>query len=40
LIEDGKVIPVVDRSFPLAAAADAVRYLESGHVSGKVIVTA
>jgi NADPH:quinone reductase-like Zn-dependent oxidoreductase len=40
LIEDGKVVPVVDRTFPLAAAADAVRYLESGHAAGKVVVTA
>ena len=40
LIEDGKVTPVVDRTFALAEAADAVRYLEEGHPAGKVVVSA
>ena len=40
LIEDGKVAPVVDRTFALPDAADAVRYLEEGHPTGKVIITA
>jgi NADPH:quinone reductase-like Zn-dependent oxidoreductase len=39
LIEDGKVTPVLDRSFPLADAAGALRQLERGHPAGKVIVT-
>ena len=39
LIETGKVKPVVDRTFALTAAADAVRYLEKGHAAGKVVVT-
>ena len=39
LIESGKVTPVVDRTYPLAEAADAIRYLEAGHARGKVIVT-
>jgi NADPH:quinone reductase-like Zn-dependent oxidoreductase len=39
LIEEGKVTPVVDRTFSLPEAADAVRYLEKGHASGKVVVT-
>jgi NADPH:quinone reductase-like Zn-dependent oxidoreductase len=39
LIEDGKVTPVVDRTFELPGAADALRYLEQGHPAGKVIVT-
>ena len=38
LIEDGKVTPVVDRTFALPEAADAVRYLEEGHPTGKVVV--
>jgi NADPH:quinone reductase-like Zn-dependent oxidoreductase len=32
----GKLKPVIDRSYPLAQAADAMRYLEAGHVRGKV----
>jgi NADPH:quinone reductase-like Zn-dependent oxidoreductase len=39
LIEDGKVVPVVDRTFTLSAAAEGVRYLEEGHPAGKVVVT-
>ena len=39
LIEAGSVTPVVDRTFALNEAADAVRYLERGHAAGKVVVT-
>jgi NADPH:quinone reductase-like Zn-dependent oxidoreductase len=39
LIEKGKVTPVVDRTFALPDAANAIRYLEKGHPAGKVIVT-
>ena len=39
LIEAGSVTPVVDRTFALNEAADAVRYLERGHSAGKVVVT-
>ena len=39
LIEAGKVIPVIDRRYPLSQVADAVRYLEEGHARGKVIIT-
>jgi NADPH:quinone reductase-like Zn-dependent oxidoreductase len=39
LIEAGKVTPVLDRTYPLNEAAEAIRYLESGHARGKVVVT-
>ncbi len=39
LVEDGNVAPVIDRTYPLADAAEAVRYLEGGHARGKVVVT-
>ena len=39
LVDDGPLTPVVDRTFPLADTADAVRHLESGRVRGKVVVT-
>lgn len=39
LIEAGKVTPVIDRTYPLSDAADALRYLEEGHARGKVVIT-
>jgi NADPH:quinone reductase-like Zn-dependent oxidoreductase len=39
LIEAGKLIPVVDRTYPLSETAAAMRYLEQGHAQGKVVVT-
>src|SRR5215207_754219 len=39
LLETGKVVPVIDRCYPLREVADAIRYLEAGHARGKVIIT-
>ena len=39
LIEAGKFVPVIDRCYPLAKAAEAHRYVLEGHVRGKVILT-
>jgi NADPH:quinone reductase-like Zn-dependent oxidoreductase len=39
LIEAGSVTPVIDRTYALPAAADAIRYLAQGHPAGKVVVT-
>jgi NADPH:quinone reductase-like Zn-dependent oxidoreductase len=39
LFEAGKVIPVIDRRFPLSEVAEALRYLEEGHAQGKVVIT-
>ena len=39
LIEAGKVVPALDRTFMLAEAQDALRFLEDGKVSGKVVLT-
>jgi len=38
LIESGKVVPVIDRAYPLAEAPEAIRYLENGHARGKVAI--
>ncbi|MEV5965735.1 NAD(P)-dependent alcohol dehydrogenase [Kribbella sp. NPDC051952] len=38
LIEAGKVTPAVDRSFPLAEAPQAIRYLLDGQVRGKAVI--
>jgi NADPH:quinone reductase-like Zn-dependent oxidoreductase len=39
LLEAGKVVPVINRSFPLSKAAEAVRHYEEGHPQGKVVVS-
>jgi NADPH:quinone reductase-like Zn-dependent oxidoreductase len=39
LIEAGTLTPVIDRTYPLIEAPDAIRYLEEGHAGGKVVIT-
>ena len=39
LLEAGKVMPVIDRRYPLSEVAEAMRYLEEGHARGKVVIT-
>ncbi len=39
LMEAGKVTPVIDRTYPLSEAPEAIRYLEEGHARGKVVIT-
>ena len=39
LLETGKVVPVIDRSYSLSEVAEAIRYLEEGHAQGKVVIT-
>ena len=38
LLESGKLVPVIDKLFPLGEVPEAIRYLEGGHARGKVIV--
>ena len=39
LLEAGKVIPVIDRCYPLSEVPEAIRYLEEGHAKGKVVIS-
>lgn len=39
LLEAGKVVPVIDRRYPLSEVTEALRYLEEGHARGKVVIT-
>jgi NADPH:quinone reductase-like Zn-dependent oxidoreductase len=39
LLESGKVIPVIDRVYPLSETAEAIRYIEEGHAKGKIVIT-
>jgi NADPH:quinone reductase-like Zn-dependent oxidoreductase len=38
LVEAGKVRPVIERSYQLSEVPEAIRHLESGHASGKLVV--
>lgn len=39
LLEGGKVVPVIDKHYPLSDTAEALRYLGQGHARGKVVIT-
>ena len=39
LVEARTLTPVVDRTYPLIEAPDAIRYLEEGHAAGKIVIT-
>jgi NADPH:quinone reductase-like Zn-dependent oxidoreductase len=38
LIEAGTLTPVIDRTYPLIEAPDAIRHLEGGHAAGKIAI--
>jgi NADPH:quinone reductase-like Zn-dependent oxidoreductase len=38
LLADGRVVPVIDRCYPLSETAVALRYVEAGHAKGKVVI--
>jgi NADPH:quinone reductase-like Zn-dependent oxidoreductase len=38
MMREGKLIPVIDRTYPLSELPDAIRYLETGRARGKVVV--
>ena len=39
LIAAGKVKPVIDRRYPLSEVVDALRYVDEGRATGKVVIT-
>jgi len=39
MLEAGKIKPDIDRRYPLEQTADALRYMEAGHVRGKILIT-
>ena len=38
LIESGQVRPVIDRTYPLSQAPEAIQYMRDGHAQGKVVI--
>ena len=39
LLATRQVTPLIDRTYPLDEAADALRYVGAGHTRGKVVIT-
>ena len=39
LLEEEKIRPVIDKTYSLDQAPEAIRYLEEGHASGKVVIS-
>jgi NADPH:quinone reductase-like Zn-dependent oxidoreductase len=39
LLKDGKIVPFIDRSYPLSEIVEAMRYVEDTHAQGKVVIT-
>ena len=39
LLATGQVTPLIDRTYPLDEAAEALRYVGAGHTQGKVVIT-
>jgi NADPH:quinone reductase-like Zn-dependent oxidoreductase len=38
LLERGKVVPVIERRYPLREVPEAIRYVEEGHAQGKIVI--
>ena len=39
LYEAGKIVPIIDRRFPLSEVPEALQYLGDGRAKGKVVIT-
>jgi NADPH:quinone reductase-like Zn-dependent oxidoreductase len=39
LYEEGKIVPVIDRRYPLSEVPEALRYLGEGRAKGKIVIT-
>jgi NADPH:quinone reductase-like Zn-dependent oxidoreductase len=39
LLESGKVVPVIERHYPLSEVPEAIQYVEAGHARGKIVIT-
>jgi NADPH:quinone reductase-like Zn-dependent oxidoreductase len=39
LFEAGKLVPAIDKRYPLSELAEAFQYFEEGHCKGKIVIT-
>jgi NADPH:quinone reductase-like Zn-dependent oxidoreductase len=38
LLESGKIIPVIEKSYPLSDVPAAMRYITEGNAKGKIVI--
>jgi len=38
LHESEKIVPIIDRSYPLSEVADAMKYFSEGDAKGKIVI--
>ena len=38
LVESGKIVPTIDRTYPLSETAAAIRYVQEGRARGKIVI--
>jgi NADPH:quinone reductase-like Zn-dependent oxidoreductase len=38
LVKAGKIIPIIDRTYPLSEVGEAMTYLKEGRARGKIII--
>ncbi len=39
MLEAGKIVPAIDKQYPLSEVPEALRYLGGGHARGKIVIT-
>ena len=39
LFEEGKLVPVIDKCYPLQEVPAALKYLGDGHAKGKIVIS-
>ena len=39
LMKTGKVVPVIDKTYTFSELREAIRYVETGHARGKVVIS-
>lgn len=39
LVEEGRIVPAIERTYPLGETPDAIRHLEAGAARGKLVIT-
>jgi NADPH:quinone reductase-like Zn-dependent oxidoreductase len=38
MVETGKIKPVIEKTYPLSEAPEAMRYISTGHAKAKIVI--